>query len=85
MLFSDIAKGGATMARERSTKKISLYKDRRNIIPNAAFALSGCLIRTFDPEAVAGADEVCVEVTIEVIDHERGIARITGLIDLPEE
>ncbi|MDP2816153.1 MAG: hypothetical protein Q8O19_05695 [Rectinemataceae bacterium] len=73
------------MARERSTKKISLRKDRRNIIPNAAFAFSGCLIRKFDPDAPEGADEVCVEVTIEVVDHERGIARITGLIDLPEE
>lgn len=73
------------MARERRTKKAMLGADRRNIIPKAAFAFSGCLVRKFDPDEATGTDEVCVEVTIEVIDHGRGIARISGIIDLPDE
>lgn len=73
------------MARERRTKKASLHADRRNLIPNIAFAFSGCLIRKFDPDAAAGPDEECIEVTIEVIDHSRGIARVSGIIDLPDE
>lgn len=73
------------MARERRTKKAMLGEDRRNIIPKAAFAFSGCLVRKFDPNAAAGPDEECIQVTIEVIDHGRGIARISGIIDLPDE
>lgn len=49
-----------------------------------ALAFSGCLIRKVDEGVAPGPDEVCVEITIEIIDEDRRIGRISGLIDLPD-